>query len=695
MSKKTKEFLIIISIVLLIIGSYLFFGNFNLLIKGELNIGLIIGFIILLILLISFLIFNLVKAKIRSKEIKNRDKLFNALTINGETVYILYDEANKKVSYISKNASSVLGMDIKDGNEVIEKIFQLPVLQNELKEWNKKSEFVSQMMSYKKEGYQHQSWINVRIYPVNDKKQKYEVILISDVTKEHDRQHMLVTQASDIKYREKQLSQITSSTYDIEIDINLSNNSVKLNNLKPNEYLGPNMESNFEEFEKTINDYIDSKDKSKFLEEFSFDNLNKLYELKTLEPISIRYNLKNDICLESTAFLSIERGEKIVTILTKDVTENAEYIKNQNILLQQSLNETKNANKQKNIFLETMSHDIRTSMNAILGFSESVLNSNIDGEIKDEVENINSASHDMLEIIDEMLDISKIESGVLELHEKNYDSSKLFKELLNVTKKNISKNSNVELNVSKTLPTSLYGDSVKIRQIILNIIDYLKANKKDVNININVDSIESLKDVKLDITIESLEDKLQIKEIENLFKEDNDIGLNKVKKLVDLFKGQIVVENTDKSLKFEIQLMQKISSNIVLKTQKTLSKFEGKKILIVDDNKLDQKVAMRLLRDSKLIIECANSGSECIDLVKENKYDMVLLDQMMPLMDGVETLKHLKSIKGYNTPTIILTADAMAGKKEEYIKAGFDDYLSKPIIIEQLNLILKKYLKED
>lgn len=695
MSKKTKEFLIIISIVLLIIGSYLFFGNFNLLIKGELNIGLIIGFIILLILLISFLIFNLVKAKTRSKEIKNRDKLFNALTMNGETVYILYDETNKKVSYISKNASSVLGMDIKDGNEVIEKIFQLPVLQNELKEWNKKSEFVSQMMSYKKEEYQHQSWINVRIYPVNDKRQKYEVILISDVTKEHDRQHMLVTQASDIKYREKQLSQITSSTYDIEIDINLSNNSVKLNNLKPNEYLGPNMESNFEEFEKTINDYIDSKDKSKFLEEFSFDNLNKLYELKTLEPISIRYNLKNDICLESTAFLSIERGEKIVTILTKDVTENAEYIKNQNILLQQSLNETKNANKQKNIFLETMSHDIRTSMNAILGFSESVLNSNIDGEIKDEVENINSASHDMLEIIDEMLDISKIESGVLELHEKNYDSSKLFKELLNVTKKNISKNSNVELNVSKTLPTSLYGDNVKIRQIILNIIDYLSTNKKDVNININIDSIESLKDVKLDITIESLEDKLQIKEIENLFKEDNDIGLNKVKKLVDLFKGQIVVENTDKSLKFEIQLMQKISSNIVLKTQKTLSKFEGKKILIVDDNKLDQKVAMRLLRDSKLIIECANSGSECIDLVKENKYDMVLLDQMMPLMDGVETLKHLKSIKGYNTPTIILTADAMAGKKEEYIKAGFDDYLSKPIIIEQLNLILKKYLKED
>lgn len=695
MSKKTKEFLIIISIVLLIIGSYLFFGNFNLLIKGELNIGLIIGFIILLILLISFLIFNLVKAKTRSKEIKNRDKLFNALTMNGETVYILYDETNKKVSYISKNASSVLGMDIKDGNEVIEKIFQLPVLQNELKEWNKKSEFVSQMMSYKKEEYQHQSWINVRIYPVNDKRQKYEVILISDVTKEHDRQHMLVTQASDIKYREKQLSQITSSTYDIEIDINLSNNSVKLNNLKPNEYLGPNMESNFEEFEKIINNYVDSKDKSKFLEEFSFDNLNKLYDLKALEPISIRYNLKNDICLESTAFLSIERGEKIVTILTKDVTENAEYIKNQNILLQQSLNETKNANKQKNIFLETMSHDIRTSMNAILGFSESVLNSNIDGEIKDEVENINSASHDMLEIIDEMLDISKIESGVLELHEKNYDSSKLFKELLNVTKKNISKNSNVELNVSKTLPTSLYGDNVKIRQIILNIIDYLSTNKKDVNININIDSIESLKDVKLDITIESLEDKLQIKEIENLFKEDNDIGLNKVKKLVDLFKGQIVVENTDKSLKFEIQLMQKISSNIVLKTQKTLSKFEGKKILIVDDNKLDQKVAMRLLRDSKLIIECANSGSECIDLVKENKYDMVLLDQMMPLMDGVETLKHLKSIKGYNTPTIILTADAMAGKKEEYIKAGFDDYLSKPIIIEQLNLILKKYLKED
>ncbi len=711
MSKQFKEVLIIVIFILSIIGIYFFvtYFDYNSIISGSSSNKFLIGIAILFVLISLGLIINYVRNISKNKELKHRDRLFNSLTKNGDTIYFLYDTKTKKVTYVSKNIEEVLGINTTDGDMVLNKILGLPVLQNELRSWDKEKEFVSQMILYQDLAYQYERWIKVKIYPYKEKKLQYNVILVSDVTTEHDRQHLLVSQASDIKVREKQLNQITAISYDIEMDLNLETETVSKTNLKEINILGENKIGKYTEIiDEMLDNYIYDANIQEFKSLFSIDNFNKQFESKTLEPISVRYKLKdNKTWLESTAFLSFQKGCRIVTILTKDVTANAEYMRNQNIMLQNALKSAELANKSKTNFLSTISHEIRSSMNAILGLSESVLNTELTEEVKEDVENINSASNNILEVIDGMLDISKVESGILELNEKEYDVVKLFKDVINIAKQNVDKkNVKFALNISKEIPASLYGDAGKVRQILLNLLETSINNTKKGTIIVNVEMDKRKSDVNLIINIEDDNIGIDPKDVENAFNDNNDVAFSVVKKLIDLLKGSLSIESiNDKGIKFELQIIQRCNNEIlvgevkeetVTKKKSLVYKTKDKKILIVDDNKLDQKVASRLLKDSGIEIETVDSGQECIDLIKSGKkYDLILLDQMMPNMDGIETLQELKKIPNYNIPTIMLTADAMVGKKEEYLKAGFNDYLSKPIVIDELNRVLKKNLDKE
>ena len=376
------------------------------------------------------------------------------------------------------------------------------------------------------------------------------------------------------------------------------------------------------------------------------------------------------------------------------------------------------ANNAKSEFLSSMSHEIRTPLNAIVGFSQALMEDDLPKSAKDEVKDIIAASENLLEIVNGILDISKIEANKLEIVNKEYEVSKVLDELISLTKARIGdKPLEFRTNIEEGIPQFLYGDCVRLKQIVLNLltnaVKYTKEGYVEFKVNYVIKEdlcrlIISVEDTGIGIPKEKI-DKLFTKferfDIEkNITIEGTGLGLAITKKLLELMNGQIVVQSDyGKGSKFTVAIDQKIVKNPTVElTDKNVYKpeekinFSGKKLLIVDDNLMNLKVAVRLLRDYKLEIDQATSGQECIDKIKSGKtYDLILLDDMMPNMSGVETLKKLKEIEGFSIPTIAFTANAITGMREKYLSEGFDDYISKPLQKGELDNILKKFLKPD
>lgn len=724
MSQKIRRVILIVITVLILVGTYLIYeyvdlSSLNIPILDEKLIIVIIG---LLLLVIVFYINNYLHNRKKVLELRYRDKLFNSLVKNSNTAYFMYDNVENKIIYMTKNIEEVLGISGIDteekGLKIINDILEKPIIKEEMRKWDEKSEFISQMVSYNHPNANGSKWIKVMIYPFIEKKASYQIILVMDVSKEYERQHLLIIQAGDIKTREKQLNQITSATYDVEMTVNIGSGEFRLRNLKPNDhYFGPETNGNYEsEINSIIKEYVHEEDQEQILENLSLSKLRKMIEEKNLEPISIRYRLANSdevTWLESTLFFITNKGDDYVVILTKNVTENAEYMRKQNALLQNALKEVERSNKAKSEFLTIMSHQIRTQMNAIIGLSESALSEDLSFKAREDVGNINSASKNLLEIIDGVLDISKVESGIIEKNEKEYDVVQLFRNLIGIANENINKKKlKLITKISPDIPRRLFGDSSKLRQIISNILDNaIQYTDKGV-ITFTVESKRKQQNVELIISIEDTGQGIEPDKLNKLFgdydKENinhsENMGLSIVKRLIDLLNGQIVVESkVGEGSNFTVTITQKvideeaignIEEYITEKKKKDSFNAEGKSILIVDDNQLNIKVATRLLEPYNLNIESALSGQECIDLINSGKkYDLILLDQMMPEMDGIETLHELKKNSDFNTPVIVLTADAIVGVKEKYLNEGFNDYLSKPIDVKELNQLLKKYLR--
>ena len=692
--KLFKEIFTVAAILIVVGAIYFLTNNFDI---HNLSIEMIIVMLLVFIIIVVYLI-SLFKGSKTRKELKYREKLFDSLVMNDDTIYIMYDVKAKNYTYMTDNVCDILGKkeelskekENKESIRLLKEVFALPIISEELRNWNKKSEFVSQMFSYRNSSYQYVRWLKVKIYPIIEKKSEYYIILISDVTKDHDKQHLLVTQAGNIKLREHQLNQITASSYDVEMDVNLTTNEAKINNLNDElKYFGQNKEGRYTDILDTlVNKCVKAENRKEVQSVLSLDNLKKISEEEKYEPISVKYqyNIDDVLWLESTAFFTKNNNDDIVTILTKDVTENAEYMRKQNALLQKALNDAKRANQAKSNFLATMSHDIRTPMNVITNLSESILNENLSPNVREDVENINTASVNLIDVIDGILDISKVENGIIELKEKDYELNKVFKDILNYTKESINKKSiKTSLTIEKSLPNNLYGDSSKLRQMITNIIDNVIDNTESGNIDISVKGSNIINNLKLSI-------ELKCNGYTSTMPFESDDNTDIVKKLIKLFKGELTIDNVPNGIVFNIYLNQKI---IVEKSENVETiDLTNKKILIVDDDKLNLKVAARLLKQYNPTLTLVESGIDCINLIKANqKFDLILLDQMMPELDGISTLHELKKLQDFNIPTIMLTADAIKGKKEEYLKEGFNDYISKPIEKNELIRILTKYLK--
>ena len=664
--KLFKEIFTVVAILIVVGAIYFLTNNFDI---HNLSIEMIIVMLLVFIIIVVYLI-SLFKGSKTRKELKYREKLFDSLVMNDDTIYIMYDVKAKNYTYMTDNVCDILGKkeelskekENKESIRLLKEVFTLPIISEELRNWNKKSEFVSQMFSYRNSSYQYVRWLKVKIYPIIEKKSEYYIILISDVTKDHDKQHLLVTQAGNIKLREHQLNQITASSYDVEMDVNLTTNEAKINNLNDElKYFGQNKEGRYTDILDTlVNKCVKAENRKEVQSVLSLDNLKKISEEEKYEPISVKYqyNIDDVLWLESTAFFTKNNNDDIVTILTKDVTENAEYMRKQNALLQKALNDAKRANQAKSNFLATMSHDIRTPMNVITNLSESILNENLSPNVREDVENINTASVNLIDVIDGILDISKVENGIIELKEKDYELNKVFKDILNYTKESINKKSiKASLTIEKSLPNNLYGDSSKLRQMITNIIDNVIDNTESGNIDISVKGSNIINNLKLSI-------ELKCNGYTSTMPFESDDNTDIVKKLIKLFKGELTIDNVPNGIVFNIYLNQKI---IVEKSENVETiDLTNKKILVVDDDKLNLKVAARLLKQYNPTLTLVESGIDCINLIKANqKFDLILLDQMMPELDGISTLHQLKKLQDFNIPTIMLTADAIKGKKEE------------------------------
>ncbi len=376
------------------------------------------------------------------------------------------------------------------------------------------------------------------------------------------------------------------------------------------------------------------------------------------------------------------------------------------------------ANKAKTYFLASMSHEIRTPMNVIIGLSESMLSGEDTSSMYDDVKSINKAGETLLEIVNNILDITKIEEGRTTINNKPYNIADMVAELTSIVNISLSeKPIKFSVETIGNIPSVLNGDEVKIYQVLMNLLSNAVKYTKKGSIKLQIEAVSfgnkatlTFKVIDTGIGIKKSDYERLFKKFERLEQEQSNIqgtglGLTITKKLVDMMGGKISFESVyQQGTTFTVVLEQEIVNKEKIKDfsaykakKKTVDKyFDGSKfeILLVDDNALNLKVAEKLLKKYNLNVTSVSSGLECLNYTKNKKYDLIFLDHMMPEMDGIHTLYNLKKrVTGFDTPVVVLTANAIEGSKKMYLAEGFCDYLSKPINQVELDRILREQLK--
>ena len=387
--------------------------------------------------------------------------------------------------------------------------------------------------------------------------------------------------------------------------------------------------------------------------------------------------------------------------------------------------------KYKSKFLATMSHEIRTPMNVVLGVTDSqLLNESLLPNTRTAFEKIYDAGHLLLNIINDILDLSKIESGKFDMYPINYEILSLINDSVNIHAMQFShKQIDFRLKLDENIPVFLCGDELRIKQILNNLLSnaYKYTRTGEVELSFNAENTIEGVSTTLVIAVRDTGQGMTPEQISQLFDEykrfntdtnrttvGTGLGMTITRNLVHMMNGRITVESEpDKGSLFTVYIPQEITGpgKVGRESADNLEKFNfsnhGRernkkivreqmpygKVLVVDDMNSNLDVAKLLLAPYKLQVDTAESGFDAIDKIKEgNIYDLILMDHMMPKMDGIETTRRIHNT-GYRYPIFVLTANAVVGQQEIFLASGFDGHISKPIDLRQLNDILNKYIR--
>jgi len=377
---------------------------------------------------------------------------------------------------------------------------------------------------------------------------------------------------------------------------------------------------------------------------------------------------------------------------------------------------------EKSEFLSSVSHEIRTQLNTIVGLSEDIGEyENIPEEIREDAEDLVTSSKILFEFIENILDYVAIEKKEVRIVNNPYNPKELFEKLVKADEGFIGDNPvYLHTNIDEHLPFELIGDEKHIEKIVNNLLLNSIKYTEGGDIWLDVSCINNNDECTLNISIKDTGRGMTDEEMSRLFKKivkldarpdsrsnGTEVGLTVTKSLVDMMGGTIDAESTfGVGSTFEVTIPQKISQmeeselskTQRLRLQEINYEEEGygyKKVLVVDDNELNIKVVRRILEQFDLILDECKNGQECIDMVTEdNDYDLILMDIMMPGMNGEETLRKLKEIEGFETPVIALTADAEVGSQEKYVNEGFVDYIAKPFSKMQIEEKMDRVFKQ-
>lgn len=383
------------------------------------------------------------------------------------------------------------------------------------------------------------------------------------------------------------------------------------------------------------------------------------------------------------------------------------------------------ANKSKSQFLSNMSHEIRTPINAILGMNEMILRESADAQILEYAENIRTAGNTLLGLVNDILDFSKIEAGKMEIIPVEYALSSLLNDLVNMIQARADKKGlTFHINAAQNLPSELFGDEIRLKQIVTNIltnaVKYTESGSVTLTVNFTkiadtkIKLFFSVKDTGIGIKPEDIK-KLysafeRIEEKRNRSIEGTGLGMNITQRLLAMMNSELNVSSVyGEGSEFSFEVEQDVINwhelgnfeesfrHSLTQHKKYRQKFTAPsaKILVVDDTVMNLTVVKGLLKKTRVQIDTADSGYECLTLVVKNKYDIIFLDHRMPGIDGIETLQRMKVLPNnlnLETPIISLTANAISGARKQYIDAGFQDYLTKPIDSVKLEEMMLEYL---